>query len=296
MEQFRLKKELPYLVFVLPAFALYTIFTIIPLISSFMLSLTSWNGYSLENLKFVGLSNYSGMFSDEAIRISIKNTLIYASAVPFFITLFAIPLSLALNSNMLTKNLQRSIFFFPSVPSAIILGYVWGYMMSPMDNGILNIFLGKFGIRPVMWLADPNMALVSMIIISIWAGTGWHACIYLAGLQGISAEYYEAARIDGAGKFSMFKYITFPMLAPAMTISVMLNITGSLKVFDLPFTLTQGGPGYATMMMTQMIIKRGVVEKLYGKATAMAVVFFVIILLITTIQLSLMKRREEGNQ
>ena len=134
--------------------------------------------------------------------------------------------------------------------------------------------------------------MFSIIMVSVWSQIGWHACIYLANLQSIPSSYIEAARIDGASGWDIFRHITFPMLAPSMTISVMLLLTGSLKVFDLPFSLTNGGPGYSTLMVTQIIITRGVTEKLYGKATAMSVVFFFVICICTIIQLSLMKKRE----
>jgi ABC-type sugar transport system permease subunit len=158
------------------------------------------------------------------------------------------------------------------------------------------MILSVVGIKPIYWTADAKLAMVSLLILAVWGWSGWHACIYLANLQSIPQEVYESGKIDGAGGWNKFRYITFPMLAPAMTISVMLNITGSLKVFDMPYALTGGGPGYATTMITQMIIKRGVSDKLYGKATAMSVLFFLVIFIITFIQLNLMKKREEKLQ
>jgi len=290
----KLKQEVPYLLFILPAFVAYTIFTIIPLIMSFRYSFTDWDGYNRAN--FVGFANYFGVFRDAAMKTAMRNTLFYGIMSPLLITIFAIPLSLILNSNMATKNIQRAIFFFPSVPSALILGYVWTYILSPLKSGALNSILSIFGIEPILWLADPKLAMVSLLMIAVWGWSGWHACIYLANLKSIPAEYYESAIIDGANGWNKFRYITFPMLAPAMTISVMLNITGSLKVFDMPFALTGGGPGYATTMITQMIIKSGVADKMYGKATAMSVMFFIVIFFITWFQLTLMKRREEKLQ
>ena len=259
---------------------------------SFRYSFTNWDGYTRAD--FVGLSNYFGVFSDGAMTQAMKNTLIYGFFSPLLITLFAIPLSLILNTGMKTRNLQRAVFFFPSVPSALILGYIWSFILSPSNAGAVNRFLALLGIEPVLWLADPNLAMVSLLIIAVWGWSGWHACIYLANLQSIPREYYEAAIIDGANAWNKFRYVTFPMLAPAMTISVMLNITGSLKVFDMPFALTGGGPGYATTMVTQMIITRGITDKMYGKATAMSVMFFIVIFIITFLQLTIMKRREEN--
>lgn len=131
-----------------------------------------------------------------------------------------------------------------------------------------------------------------MILVNLWSAVGWHACIYLAQLQSIPMEYYEAATVDGASAWQKFRYITFPMLASAMTTSVMLLFLNSMKLYDLPFALTSGGPGTATTMISQMIIKTGFVEKSYGKATAMSAVFFVFISVISIAQLKLMRKRE----
>lgn len=288
----KLKREVPYLLFALPALIVYSVLTMYPLIQTLTLSFTNWDGYSMDNLSFVGFTNFQNIFSDKAMMTALGNTCLYSIVFPILVTLFAIPLAVVLNSNMRTKNLQRAVFFFPSVPSAIILGYLWAYILAPTNNGIINQFLGLFGIKPVLWLADPKMAMVSVIMVSLWSSIGWHACIYLAKLQGIPLDYYEAATIDGATALQKFRYITFPMLSSAMTVSVMLLVLNALKTFDLPFALTKGGPGNATTMVSQIIIKIGFVEKSYGKATAVSAVFFVFIAVVSILQLTLMKKRE----
>ncbi len=339
MKKIKWKKELPYILFVLPAFIAYTLVTVYPLVQTLWLSFTNWDGYSMQNLDFVGLENYLNLFNDRGMKDALKNTCLYAVVFPLIVTLFAIPLSLVLNSKMRTRNLQRAVFFFPSVPSAIILGYLWMYLLSPTNTGIINKFLGWFHIKPVLWLADPQWAMFSVpsaiilgylwmyllsptntgiinkflgwfhikpvlwladpqwamfsiILVGVWSAVGWHACIYLAQLQSIPGEYYEAATIDGAGAWQKFRYITFPMLSSAMTVSVMLLLVNALKIYDLPFALTKGGPGTSTTMISQIIIKVGFVEKNYGKATAMSAVFFVFIMTASIIQLKLMKKRE----
>lgn len=292
MKKIKWKKELPYILFVLPAFIAYTLVTVYPLVQTLWLSFTNWDGYSMQNLDFVGLENYLNLFNDRGMKDALKNTCLYAVVFPLIVTLFAIPLSLVLNSKMRTRNLQRAVFFFPSVPSAIILGYLWMYLLSPTNTGIINKFLGWFHIKPVLWLADPQWAMFSIILVGVWSAVGWHACIYLAQLQSIPGEYYEAATIDGAGAWQKFRYITFPMLSSAMTVSVMLLLVNALKIYDLPFALTKGGPGTSTTMISQIIIKVGFVEKNYGKATAMSAVFFVFIMTASVIQLKLMKKRE----
>lgn len=280
----KIKKELPYLCFILPAFLVYTVMIMYPMIQAVGLSFTDWKGITFDNLQFVGLKNYIDVFSDKQMMLAITNTVIYALAVPVGVTVFAIPLSVALNSKMKTRNLQRAAFFFPSVPSALVLGFLWSYIMSPLDYGLLNKLVTALGFEPVLWLADPKMAMVSVIIVSVWSQVGWHACIYLAQLQSVSADLYEAAKIDGANGIQLFFRITVPQLKPAMVTSVMLLMISALKIFDLPFALTGGGPGYSTTMISQVIIQRGFVDKMYGRSMAAAIIFFLFVAFITIIQ------------
>jgi len=153
-----------------------------------------------------------------------------------------------------------------------------------------------FGVGPQPWLADPLLAKLSTVVVATWAITGWHAILYLAFLQSIPREYYEAAAIDGASRFRQFRSITLPLLAPAMTISVMLLLTGGFKVFEIPFALTKGGPGYETYSITQVIVLRGITETQYGLASAMSIVFFLIVLSVAIFQVTLMQRREQNVQ
>lgn len=294
-ERFDLRKEGIYLLFILPAVLAYTVFTIIPLIISMMYSFTDWDATTVW-ANWVGLRNFRDLFSNVAISTSLKNTMFYAIVLPLLVTLVAIPLAVGLNTRMKTRNFQRAAFFFPSVPSALILGYIWSYILSPTKYGLMNTILNSMGLPTVLWLAKPGLAMASMIGVALWQNAGWHACIYLANLQSIPQSYYEAATVDGANAWQRFVHITFPQIAPSMTISVMLLFTGSLKVYDLPYSLTEGGPGYATTMMTQMIINTGLVDKQYAKSCAMSLVFFLIIVVCTVIQLTTMKRREEKLQ
>lgn len=287
-----IKKELPYLAFILPAFLAYTVLTVFPLLQTLGLAFTDWDGYSMSNLHFIGLENFKQVLSDRSMKSALLNTCLYSLMLPIATTIFAIPLALALNSKMRTRNLQRAVFFFPSVPSAIILGYLWAYILAPTSNGLLNKLFIALGFEPVMWLALPKLAMFSVLLVNLWSSIGWHACIYLAQLQSISAEYYEAARVDGASAWQRFRYITFPMLAPAMTTSMMLLLLNAMKLYDLPFALTSGGPGTATTMISHVIIKTGFVEKAYGKATAMSAIFFVFIAIVSVVQLKLMKKKE----
>lgn len=289
-------RHLQYELFLLPILIVYTLFTIFPLLRSFMLSLTDFNGYSLD-YNFVGFKNYIKLFSDDAIVSGISFTLIFALGTTLLITVLAIPLALLLDRPFLTRNVHRAIFFFPSIPSGLLLAFIWGFILSPVGSGVLNTILKNvFRMGPQPWLSDPVLAKISTIIVATWASTGWHAVLYLAFLQSIPRDYYEAASIDGANRWQLTRYITLPLLAPAMTVSVMLLLTGGLKVFEIPFALTKGGPGFETHTITQVIVLRGISETQFGLASAMSVVFFLIVLVIAYFQVTLMQKREERIQ
>lgn len=285
-------KQVQYQVFLIPILIFYTVFTIYPLIKSFLLSFTDFDGYT-KVYNFIGINNYIKIFHDDAIVSGISYTLLFALCSTVLITLLAIPLALILDRNFLTKNVHRAIFFFPSIPSGLLLAYIWGFILSPISSGVLNKLLKKlFGIGPQPWLSDPLLAKMSTILVSTWAGAGWHAVLYLAFLQGIPKDYFEAAAIDGASRLQIIRHITLPLLAPAMTVSIMLLVTGGLKVFEIPFALTKGGPGFETHTITQVIVLRGISETHYGLASAMSIVFFLIVLVFTYIQVSWMQKRE----
>lgn len=278
--------------FIIGAFIMYTILLILPIFLSFAYSFTNWDGYSLD-IEIVGLKNYIKIFQSEAMRAALKNSFVFCFFNAIVITLLAIPLSLIFNANFKARNFVRSAFFFASVPSVLIIGYIFQLFFGPTENGVINSIIGKFGMGPVRWLSKGNLPMFSVIFANVWRLTGWHACIYLARLQGIAEEYYEAARIDGASRINVFRYITFPLLAPAMTISTMLIVIDGLKIYALPYSLTGGGPGYKTTFMTQLIIKTGIGEKMVGRSSAMAVVFFGVIMVVSLVQLYFSRKREE---
>lgn len=284
----------PSILFTLPVIVLLGLLLIYPLIQSLFWSFTDFNGYALD-YKFVGLTNYVKVFTQDTLLAGLSFTLLFAIATTALITLFAIPLALLLNKKFFGRNFVRSVFFFPSVPSIALLGLVWGFILNPLSSGALNgILHALFSIGPFPWLSDPSLAKVSVILVALWSGTGWHAIIYLAYLQSIPADYYEVAKIDGASARQRFSYITLPLLAPAITISTLLLMTGGLKVYELPFTLTVGGPGTATYTITQAIITGGVSQGRYGLSSALSVVFMIAVAIIVLLQLYFSRRIERS--
>ncbi|WP_058308498.1 carbohydrate ABC transporter permease [Gracilibacillus massiliensis] len=285
-----------YQIFLIPILIVYTLLMVYPLLKAFYYSLTDFGGYD-RNFSFVGLDNYIKLFSDSAIVQSLGFTLYYAILSTIIITVLAIPLAIVLDTKFIGRNFARAAFFFPAIPSTLLLGFVWGFILSPISTGVLNNGLETlFNIGPIPWLSDPDLARISTIIVATWNQTGWHAIIYLAFLQAIPKDFYEAAEIDGANAWQKFRKITVPLLAPAMTISVMLLLTNGLKVYEMPFALTSGGPGYSTYTLTQVIIQRGVAESNFSLASALSIVFFVLVLFITIFQVTIMQKREEKIQ
>lgn len=269
--------------FLLPLIAVFVILILIPLIYSLVWSFSDFNAYTGQ-IGFVGLANYATIFSDPSLLTGLGFTLLFAITTTLVITVIAIPLALTLNAKFFGRNFARALFFFLGVPSLAILGLVWRYIFSPLDSGVVNSVLTHLGLSGLPWLADPQLARFAVIFVAVWAGTGWHATLYLAFLQAIPADLYEQAVVDGANARQRFTNITLPMLVPGIAISTFLLMTAGLKVYELPFTLTKGGPGYATATITQSIIQRGIAQSDFGVGSALAVIFTLATCIVVAIQ------------
>jgi multiple sugar transport system permease protein/raffinose/stachyose/melibiose transport system permease protein len=274
--------------FLLPATVIFIVLFVVPLAQSFWWSLTDFTGYS-PDANFIGFANYATILRDPSMLAGLLFTLLFAVGTTLLITALAIPLAVQLNKVFFGRNLVRSLWFFPAIPSMAILGLVWRSILSPLDSGVINSVLVKLGLPTVGWLSSDSLAKVSVIVVGVWAATGWHAVLYTAYLQSIPAEYYEVARIDGASSRQQFFGITLPLLTPAIVISTFLLMTGGLKVFDLPYTLTNGGPGFSTYTITQSIVVSGVGQGRYGLASALAVLFTLAVGLLSFGQLAVTK-------
>lgn len=272
--------------FLVPIAVVFLVLFVIPLLQTCYYSVTDFTGYSNE-LTLIGFDNYRKILTDPTMLSGLAFTLLYAVATTVLITVLAIPLAVVLNRRFVGRGFVRSVFFFPAIPSIAILGLVWAYILSPLGTGALNSVLGSLlSIGPFPWLSDGTLAKVSVIAVGVWSQTGWHAVLYLAYLQSIPADYYEVATIDGASRRQQFRHITLPLLSPAIVVSQFLLMTGGLKVFDLPFTLAKGGPGYATQTITQSIITSGVAQGRYGLASALSVLFTLAVAGVVLLQLA----------
>ncbi|MGG4499840.1 carbohydrate ABC transporter permease [Paenibacillus polymyxa] len=287
------KKQHPFaIIFILPSLILYTLFVIVPTLGSVYLSFTSWNGIS-EDIRFIGFANFVEIWNSPRVHNALKNTLIMTISLVILENIAAIAMALMVDRIRWFKNLFRSIFYFPTLLSGIVMGFVWAMILN-YNFGVVNKILDTVGLGgwAVDWLGDPKYAMLSIILSTVWKGAGYYMIIYLAGLQGIPADLSEAASIDGANGWQQFRYITFPLLAGSMTVCMVLSMISALKIFDQIAVMTDGGPGFATETLTYIIYKVGFGELRQGFGTALAMVLFVIILIITVIQVKILRKRE----
>lgn len=277
-----------YFCLVIPGFLIFTVGLIIPMILAVRYSLTSWDGMAAEKT-FVGLQNYIDLFHDSdfwsawwfTVKFTVGNTVIQ--------NVVALLFAMALDSGIKAKKLYRTAFFVPCLISAVIVGFVWLKMYSnvlPDINGILgtNINFSLFG--------DGKTVLGGLLIANNWQWIGYWMLIYLAGLQSIPADLYEAAKVDGAGPVKRFFHVTIPMLAPAITICVVGITTGSLKVYDLLVSSTKGGPGRASTSVIYQTYTTAINGRQYGYGSAMSVTLVLVLFLVALIQVKLLKKKE----
>ncbi|MBU3173632.1 carbohydrate ABC transporter permease [Clostridium estertheticum] len=271
--------------FIIPNFAGFFIFTLIPIIASFILAFMKWDSFNAP--KFVGLSNFTKMFSDDTFRISLFNTFYYAVFVVPLSLIFSLGLAILLNKKIRGVKIFRTAIFFPYVTSLVAVAVVWNMLFHP-TLGPINQFLRAIGIlNPPGWTSSVSFAMPAIIITSVWRGMGYYMILYLAGLQGIPQELYEAASIDGANKWKQFWNVTIPILRPTtFFVTIMLTIS-SFKVFDLIQVMTNGGPGRSTNVLVYEIYNEAFVKFNFGYASAISLVLFVIVLGITIIQFKL---------
>ena len=235
-------------------------------------------------MKFVGIQNFVKLFHDSGFIISLKNTLVYAVWTVPLTMVAALLIAVLLNSKIKGIILFRTAFFFPYVASLVAVGAVWNMLFQP-EFGPINEFLKFIGIQnPPRWCASTDWAMTVIVIVSVWKYMGYYMVVYLAALQGISKDLYEAASIDGATGFNKFRYITIPMLTPTTFFVVIMLTIQCFKVFDLIYVMTGGGPGRATNVIVNHIYNAAFVDFKFGYASAGAVVLFLIVLVITMIQ------------
>ena len=284
----KLKKTLVAYSFLLPNFLGFAIFTLIPIVFALALSFMSWDGAN--EVSFAGLKNFERLFSDETFRISTFNTFYYALGTVPLTLIFSLALAVLLLNAFKGRNVFRAIMFFPWVASLVAVAVVWNMIFHPVMGPVNNV-LQALGVKnPPAWAASTVWAMPTVILVSIWKGAGYYMIIYLAALNGIPRYLYEAAEIDGAGKWRQFWKITVPMLTPATFFVVMILVINCFKVFDLIFVMTGGGPGRSTNVLVTEIYNMAFVEFNFGYSSAIALFLFVVVLIITIVQFRMEKK------
>ena len=284
-----------FVIFILPALIIYLLFSIIPFLYTIDYSFTDYTDMNPINLHFVGLKNYIKVLQTPVMLAAIKNSVIYAILLTGFQTLLGLPLAFVLNQKLKSRNLLRAVFFFPAVFSSLIIGYLWNFIMSSSDFGLINNILHQLGLGTLNFFTSKN-ALYSVILTQIWQWTGWAMVIFLANLQSISPDLYEAAEIDGANGLKKFMYVTLPLMCPSVKIVIVTGLIGGMKVFDIIYSMTSGGPGDATQTVMTVMMKKGISEGFYSTGSAFGVCFFIIVLAISAIVTKLMGKWSEAIQ
>jgi len=257
------------------------------MVTSAWLSLTK---YDLHSMEFVGAENYRRLlFTDPLFWKALSNTLVYAAfSVPLGI-IGSLALAVLLNQNVRGLRIFRTLFYLPSMVPAVASAILWQWMFNT-DNGVVNMSLGFFGVPPIQWLQDEHWTMPAFILMSLWGIGGARMIIFLAGLQGISDTYYDAARIDGASPWQRFRHVTLPLLSPVMFFNLMLGIIGAFQVFTSAYVMTGGGPNNASLFYALYLFQNAFEYFKLGKASALAWILFVILAVISAIQVRTARR------
>jgi ABC-type sugar transport system permease subunit len=262
---------------ILPAFILFVGLVIYPLFQGLFISFHQWDGLSA--MKWIGLDNYKFVFADKIFWQGIKNSFIYAIGTTLVKNILGLLLALIVNQELRGRTFFRAAAFMPVTFAFVVIGVLWSWIYNP-TFGLINSFLNAVGLESWIhgWLSDSKIALYSVMMVDVWKWTGFHMVLFLAGLQSISKEYYEAAEIDGAGTFSKFFNITVPLLSQVTAVSVIMSIVGAfVSNYDLVYVMTGGGPFHSTEVALTWIVNTTFKYAHVGKANAMSMILFIIV-------------------
>jgi len=276
------------LVCLAPALAVIGIFVVYPIVYAAYLSLTSWDGFSPER-PFVGLDNYAELFGSPEFHNSLVVTVNYALGVTILGLVTGLAAALVLDRVVVGRAFYRSVFFLPVLTSGVAAAVVWRYLFD--QSGVVNDLLGAVGLPKPGWLSDPSITGMSVILVTVWKRLGFNAIIFLAALQAIPNDYYDAARVDGAGPWQRLRHITMPLLIPTSLFLSVMSLIDAFQVFDLVFVMTQGGPVSATDVMGFMMYRHAFRFGEVGYGAAIAYAVLGLIFVVTLIQWRLARQR-----
>jgi raffinose/stachyose/melibiose transport system permease protein len=267
--------------FVVPGLAFYTFATLIPAVRGASQAFTNWDGLS-PVITYVGFANFVAMVKDPAVTAALVHTLTIAAALTIVQNVIGLLLALGVNSRIKSAKILGALFFAPAVVMPVVVGYLWQYIFAP--HSVLASVFSAFGAQSPDWLGDSDIALWSVIAVIIWQFSGYSMVIFMAGLQNIAPEIIEAAEIDGAGPVRMLFSIQLPLLGPALLVNVLLTLVHGLKLFDVVWVMTQGGPGIATQTLSTLIFQNAFAFNKVGYSAAIALVLTAVALPIAIVQ------------
>ena len=279
-----------YMLFTLPLIFVFTTVVIIPFFMGIVYSFFSWDGLKLNPKIFVGFDNYIRLFSDTRFLSSIGHTVLFTIVTVLFINILGLIFALITTTKLKTRNVVRTMLLMPYLIGGIILGFIWQFIFTDVFSfmgetlGLTNVFFN--------WLLDSEFALISIMIVTTWQMAGYTMIIYIAGIQAIPEDVIEAAAIDGAGFWKTLFKIKFPLMMPSFTISLFMTLSTCFKIFDVNLSLTGGGPNNATEMFAMNIYNEIFAKNNFGYGQAKAILFFILVAVITLIQVSITKKKE----
>lgn len=283
------RKDVPFYLMVIPAVLLFAAFHTIPALQGIFYSFTNWNGISLD-YDFVGFKNYVSLFKDTVVRDSYIFTFKFAIIATILVNIVSLTVAVGLNAKIKGRNFFRGIYFLPNVLGVLIVGFIFNFFFTNILPGIGESW--NIGFLSTNILGMEKYAWIGILIVVIWQSSAFNIILYLAGLQTVPTDLYEAASLDGANIWQQFWRITFPMIAPFFTINMVLSMKNFLMVFDQIVAMTDGGPGHATTSISLLIYKGGFEGGEFAFQSANAVIYFILIMLISIFQLRILQRRE----
>jgi len=281
------KRKIYPLWFLVPGLLAFCLFFILPFFIAIGYSFTNWN---FRQADFVGLRNYINIMTDSKMNIAFKNTFLFTIVTTAGKMILGLLFAVFLNRKFALTNYLRTTFYLPAVVNTVAVGIIFTALMHP-SKGLINQVIGLIGIAPINWLTNKSIAIFSVCAVEIWKWTGYTMMILLAGMQNVSNDYYEAAEIDGASGWQKFWNITFPLIRPSFNNTLILNIIGGLKVFDIVLAMTNGGPGVSTQVINS-VIYRSYSYNMQGEACAGTVVLAVLVLVITLLTYRSITKKE----
>lgn len=285
-----MKKNKVSFIFALPAFVIYSVLLVIPIFMALGISFFKWNGFS--EMEFIGIDNYANLFQDTRLGNSVINTLIIAGTVIIVVNVLGLALAMLVNKATKVNNFFRTIFFIPFVLSSVALSFVWKSILS--YNGVLNGIFEAIGQNEMIgnWLGNKWSAIICIIVVEIWRTLGYHMMLYLAALQTVPNDLYEACTVDGGNRWDKFRNVTLPLIVPGMSVSVLMSIINELRIYDVVKIMTDGGPGYDTETIVYNIVAQGFSGNIIGYSSAIAVVLFLVIGAVSVLVVTQMGKKE----